>query len=202
MSGALFCVALAGVARADDGTALRTSVLTAMAATSSFAVDLQNPQGIMGTAVVQTQLGRTKVQGSGGPHTLLLYVVGGYEYEQFDGSSWQRRKLPAGGLTVIAPLAPNATVTAKPDARDSSGETFGAFSAITSFPIPGMGTIPNVALDCTYDKSTMLLHVCTSQYATLSFHNYNDPKNVVELPADAKSATELPPLGGTGSQGK
>jgi hypothetical protein len=191
----------AGNAGADDGTGLRTSVLTALAATTSFVLDLANPQGIYGTAVVQTQLGRTKVQGSAGTHSLVLYALDGYEYQQIDGSAWQRRKLPAMNALVIAPLSASATLTPKADERDPSGVVYGAFGAVTSLPVPGIGTIPNVSMDCTYDKSTMLLHVCTSQYATLTFHNYNDPKNVVELPADAKNATELAPLDGTGFSG-
>ncbi len=189
-----------GVARADDGTGLRANVLMALAGTTSFVVDLANPQGIYGSAVVQTQSGRTKVQGSAGPHSLTLYAVGGYEYQQIDGSAWQRRKLPAMNALLISPLSATATVTPKPDERDG-GVVYGAFTAVTSLPVPGIGTIPNVSMDCTYDKATMLLHVCTSQYATLTFHNYNDPKNVVELPADAKNAAELAPLDGTGFTG-
>jgi len=188
-------------ARADDGTALRGNVLGAMAATSSFVMDVANPQGIYGSAIVQTQLGRAKVQGSAGPHTLLLYALGGYEYQQIDGSAWQRRKLPAGATMLIAPLGATATVTPQPDTRDASGEMFGAFRAVTTLPIPGVGTIPNVTMDCTYDKATLLLHICASQYATLTFHNYDDPKNVVELPAEAKNAAELAPLDGTGFSG-
>ena len=185
-------------ARADDGTALRGNVLAAMAAASSFDVDVTNPQGITGTAVVQPQLGRTKAQGSGGPHTVLVYALGGYLYEQFDGAAWQRRKLAGSGANVIAPLNAATVVTPGADVHDPSGMAFGAFSAVTTLPIPGVGTIPNVAMDCTYDKATMLLHSCTSQYATLTFHNYNDPKNVIELPAEAKNAAELPPLGAAG----
>jgi hypothetical protein len=192
-----------GTARADDGGALRAGVLGALAATTSFAVDISNPQGITGSAIVLTQLRRTKVQGSAGPHTLALYTAGGEVYQQIDGAPWQRRKLPGGSSLLIAPLAGAPTFVPQPDVRDPSGMTFGAFRAVTSLPIPGVGTIPNVTLDCTYDKATMLPHVCASQYATLSFHNYNDPNNVVEVPADARGATELPPLDGlTPGRGK
>ncbi len=201
VSGMLVAALCGSVARADDGSALRTSVLTAMAATTSFALDLSNPQGITGNAIVQTQLGRTKVQGSAGPHSLVVYAYDSYEYQQIDGSSWQRRKLPSGAVMLIAPLSASATVSAEPDVRDSSGMTFGALRAVTSLPIPGVGTIPNVTMDCTYDKATMLLHVCTSQYATLTFHNSNDPKNVVDLPAQARGAEELPPLDGSAFSG-
>jgi hypothetical protein len=164
---------------------LRTRLVAALAATTSFQIDVTNPQGITGTIVFQTQPARAKVQGSGGPHTLLLYAVGGYAYQQFDGSAWQRHKLPPGGLS-ISPLAQAANVTPEADKHDASGATFGAFSATTSLPIPSVGTIPNVTLDCTYDKATLLLHDCTSQYGELTFHNYNDPKNVVDLPAEAQ----------------
>jgi hypothetical protein len=200
---ALVCVC-AAAARADGrGSALRTTVLAAMTATSSFVMDVANPQGIYGSVVVLTQSGRAKIAGSGGNHTLTVFVQDGYAYQQFDGSAWQRRKLPPGAATLIAPISSAASVTAQPDVHDASGATFGAFEALTSLPIPGVGTIPNVTLDCTYDKSTLLLHACASQYATLTFHNYNDPKNVVDLPADAKSAIELAPLDATGfSAGK
>jgi hypothetical protein len=187
-------------ASADDGTALRAKLVAALAATTSFQVDVSNPQGITGTIVFETQRGRAKVQGSGGPHTLLLYAVGGYAYQQFDGSAWQRRKLPPGGLS-ISPLAQAASVTPEADKRDAAGATFGAFSATASLPIPSVGTIPNVALDCTYDKATLLLHDCTSQYGEFAFHNYNDPKNVVELPSEAKTATDAP-LTAAGAVGK
>jgi hypothetical protein len=184
----------AGAARAADVSALRASILAAMTATGSFVMDVANPQGIYGSAIVQTQAGRAKISGSAGEHTLTVYAVNGYEYQQIDGSAWQRRKLPAGAAMLVAPLTGAVSITPQPDARDASGTTFGAFEALTSLPVPGIGTTPNVTLDCTYDKTTMLLHVCTSQYATLTFHNYNDPKNVVELPAQAKDAPELAPL--------
>ncbi len=174
-----------------------------MAATTSFDVDVTNPQGITGFAVVQTQLGRTKVQGSGGPHTLLLYAMGGYIYQQLDGAAWQRRKWPGSGGAVIPPLGISPVVTPEADTRDSGGMSYGAFSAVTTLPIPGVGSIPNVSMECTYDKATLLLHACTSQYATFAFRNYNDPKNVFELPSEAKNATELSPLTGAGlPQGK
>jgi hypothetical protein len=192
-----------GVARADDGTTLRAGVLGAMAATTSFVVDVANPQGITGSAIVEPQLGRTKVQGSGGPHTLVLYAVDGYIYQQFDGAAWQKRKLPGSGGNLVAPISAAATVSPLPDTRDAAGQTYGALSAITTLPIPGMGAIPNVTMQCTYDKSTLLLHTCTCQYATFTFHNYNDPKNVVTLPADAKNASDAAPLGADGlPQGK
>jgi hypothetical protein len=193
-------VALLAVDTVDAGVALRSNVLAALAQTTSFQIDVSNPQGITGTITYLTRSGRVKVQGSGGPHTLVLYAVGDYEYQQYDGSSWQRRKLPAGGL-VISPLAATATVVPEAD-RNAGGETLGAFGATTSLPIPGVGTIPNVALECTYDKATMLLRTCVGQLATFAFSHYNDPKNSVELPADAKNATELPPLVGGPAQGK
>jgi hypothetical protein len=185
-----------GLARADDGTALRASVLGALAGTTSFQVDISNPQGITGNAIVLTQLGRTKVQGSAGPHTLVLYAADGEVYQQIDGAPWQRRKLPGGSALLIAPLTAAATFRPEPDVHDPSGMTAGAFQAVTSLPIPGVGTIPNVTLECTYDKATMLPRTCSSQYATLAFHNYNDPKNVVDVPPAALSATELAPLDG------
>jgi hypothetical protein len=200
LGGALVALLGANVA-VDAGVALRTNVLTALAGTSSFEIDVTNPQGITGTITYLPQSGRVKVQGSGGPHTLVLYAVGDYEYQQYDGSSWQRRKLPPGGL-VISPLAATATVVPEPDKKTAAGEAVGAFSATTSLAVPGIGTIPNVAMDCTYDKATLLLRTCTSQLATFVFTRYNDPKIVVDLPPDTKNATELPPLVGGMTQGK
>jgi hypothetical protein len=181
-------------ARADDGTNLRANVLTAMAATQSFVVDLSNPQGISGNAVVITRLGSTKVQGSAGPHSLLLYAIGAEAYMQIDGGAWQRRAVPAGFGMSLLPLAQAASVTPQADGRDGSG----TFAVVAPLPIPGIGTIPNVATTCTYDKSTMRLRTCANQYATLTFHGYDDPKNAVELPPDARNATELPPLDASG----
>jgi hypothetical protein len=201
MAIAAVCCAAAGAD--DDGSALRGSVLGAMAATSSFVVDVINPQGITGSAIVEPQLGRTKVQGSGGPHTLTIYALGGYLYEQFDGAAWQRRKLPGSGGNLIAPISAAATVSLLPDTHDATGALYGAFSAVTTLPVPGIGAIPNVAMQCTYDKSTLLLHTCVCQYATFTFHSYNDPKNAVDLPPEAKNAAELAPLGADGlPQGK
>ncbi len=191
---------LLGVDTVDPGVSLRTNVLGALARTTSFQIDVTNPQGITGTITYLTRSGRVKVQGSGGPHTLVLYAIGDYEYQQYDGSSWQRRKLPPGGL-VISPLAATATVVPEAD-KTVGGETLGAFAATTSLPIPGVGTVPNVALECTYDKLTMLLRTCSGPLATFAFVHYNDPKNSVDLPADAKNATELPPLVGDPAQGK
>jgi hypothetical protein len=169
-----------------------------MAATSSLVVDVSNPQGINGTAIFEPQLGRAKVQGSGGPHTLLVYAIGNEIYQRFDGSAWQRRKLPAAVGSIFAPLGVAPAITPQADTRDASGMTYGALSAVTTLPIPGIGSIPNVQLECTYDKATMLLHVCTCQYATFTFHNYNDPKNAIDVPPEAKSAPESAPLGGAG----
>jgi hypothetical protein len=198
LAASLVAVALCCTrAGADDGSSVRDGILAAMAATTSFAVDVVNPQGIVGTAVVLPKLGEAKVQGSAGPQTLLAFVTGGAIYTQFNGGAWQRQAIPADATALVVPLTHAASITPGPDQRDRSGATFGAFTAFTSLSIPGLGTIPNVALDCTYDKLTMLLHACTCQYAAFTFRDYNDPKNVVALPDDVRNAAPV-----AGSQGR
>ncbi len=121
-----------------------------------------------------------------------MFVVDGFMYQSINGSRWERRPLPDPRSAVhLGPaFGDPGTVTPLPD-RVENGLTYGAFTESPPASVPSSGLM---TFTCTYDKSNGWLHACESPLGTMTYGGYNDPGNVVELPAAAKDAIDLPAI--------
>jgi hypothetical protein len=96
-----------------------------------------------------------------------------------------------------APLYNAAEVSLRPDLVEN-GSTLGVFS-LHSKPNPDGSHFLAMTVTCTYDKTTYLLHTCTrvvpdvAMQQVSTYGKWNDPSNVVVLPANLPSPPPGPP---------
>lgn len=186
LSLTICAAALGSSACADDATDLMAKAEVAQKAVQSFVLTMSGPRGIV---VTTTYVAPGKTHGTTvfGSITSDTYVADGVMYLRINGGPWQSRPFdPATAAAHIHPIAPDAKRTLLPDVADGA-VTYGAIKVETG-PVTLHGVaVPASIMTCTFDKATLLLHECKTPQATLTYSRYNDPANVVEVPADAKA---------------
>ena len=188
-------IALPVAARADDAADLKAKMTAAMQPIVSMRLTVQSPYGATGQMIVilrpATQM---KMVMAVGPMNLEQYISGGFAYTRINGA-WQKRALPSTtqALAFAHMITSDSTVTLVPD-KTEDGIAFGALSFTMTTPFAFPGAPPTMALACTYDKKTFLMHRCANEMATITYAGFNDPANVVVLPDDAKNAPEGAPI--------
>ena len=218
--GAFFLVAAARAQADDDGTQLGAKLQSAEAGVTSFQATMHGFSG-MTVSMVVVRPDRVKFVSSFGPVSSEAVVVGANTYMRVNGGPWTT-STTAGTVEaakyLVDSLCTCATYTMLPDRREN-GDTVGAFSA--SVPLPGLpdaratagapaapaagasATTKPSTMDCTYDKTTYLLRSCTVQLAnipsplTMTYAKWNDPGNVVDVPADVPAPPHAAPVAPT-----
>ena len=194
----LLSIACPPVSAAEaDGASLAAAVVKAAATVSSFRMTLSGAQNISSTIVV-VRPDRVKIDMSFGPSKTQSVVIGSTSYVRVNGGTWLVSKMQNAkdfAEKLSATLAKQTTYTPLPDRRES-GVTYGAFSSTSGSDVmaaAGAATTATtpVTMQCTYDKTTYLMHVCTLQPPgapfpmTLTYSAWNDPANTVDVPSDA-----------------
>jgi hypothetical protein len=211
LAGGTAVLAYASPGRADDSAlailskmsaaqvALTSFVMTTTAATSgvtSVATVVRTPSKTPGEAYSGVA---TKVETAVGSITIDTYIVDSTMYLSMNGSPWQKKALTAEQFktftgSLIDGFKTNPPVaTLQPD-RVDGGVTYGdvRIAAPTPASLASMPGMPKtLTLECMYDKATYLMHECDAEQFTMTFSNFNDPANVVVLPAAAANATPL-----------
>lgn len=200
LAGAL-SLAVCSPVRADDVAKLRAALGSAAAGVTSFVVEMQvtGTTGVSGTMTFVRPL-RVKSEFKLGENSAETYVVDGIMYIHSPAGGWQKMPLdtlhaPQQSLNIADTLR-TARVTALAD-RQENGMTVGVIQVDAGLPIaPGAGAaLPPTAahIVCSYDKSSYRMSVCANSFMTMTYLKYNDPSNIVELPADAANATPVQP---------
>lgn len=185
-------------ARADDATAVRDRVVTALKGVQSYQMAIAGPAGMAGTTTFVKPM-RSHTLMTVGPMTMESIFVDRTIYMRMNGGAWQTRTVPdaqqAQLKTQIEGMAADAVVTPLPD-RNENGTTVGAYQYTMPLPLPTSETSvkpgPPSTLICTYDKTTNLPRTCsmtmpqTAMTMTMTYSHWNDPANAVDVPADAK----------------
>ena len=196
VAGALLAVLVPLSARADDAAGLRQKLVAGLAGVSSMRIVMTLPGGTASAVVrpagTDHRTFSVHMQMRGPTMAMELYVVDGYMYQSINGSRWERRPLPDPMSAVhLGPaFGDPGNVTPLPD-RVEDGVSYGAFSESPPAALSSSGLM---TFTCTYDKSSGRLHACDSPLGTMTYGGYNDPANVVELPAAAKDAIDLPAI--------
>jgi hypothetical protein len=204
LNGFALTIALAGTARADDLPAVTAKICSAAASVSSFVVltSLAGTTGVSSRMTFVRPL-RIKAVTTVGTMSTESYFVDGVVYVHSPMIGWQRMSVGEVKVTAasmnIANTLKSAKVSYLPD-RQEDGTLVGVFqveslpgvsSMLPSAP-PAVATGPATqTMTCTFDKSTYRLRTCVSSLMTMTYSNYNDPANLVELPPDAKNAVPL-----------
>jgi hypothetical protein len=203
--GIALTIGLAGTARADDSSALTAKIASAASRLSSFVIRTS----VLGTTGVSTRMTfvrplRMKSLTTFGNLTIETYLVDGTVYMHSPMIGWRKMSVTQAKASAqsmnIADTLKSQKVTYLPD-RQEDGVVVGAFQIESKLPamnstLPAAGppaaTAPATQMTtCTFDKSTYRMQTCTNSLMTMTYSNFNDPANVVELPADAKDAEPL-----------
>ncbi len=195
-------------ARADDGPQIIAKIRAAQAQASFESVVTLDPamgQTTLTVRVVHPLSGDVRAslafltpQISG-----ALFLVHGAAYVKFGDQNWQTGTLsPQRFHEYVAsvsngPFASTADVTQGPDVHDGA-QTYGTVRAplptagffVNGKPVPAPSTPPAYE-ECSYDKTTFLLHACTSPAAKTTYR-YDDPSLDIVLPPEAMRATPRP----------
>lgn len=197
-------VVLTGIAAADDGADVKIKLREACKSAHSFQMALSGSMGMSGTITIAGPA-RSKMEMQVGPMTTTSIVAGGYVYVQMNGGPWQTHPLPAANATKLSSqlkiIADDAMLTVLPD-RTENGIAVGAFTMTMPVALPTSATSvtggPPMTTTCTYDKTTMLPRSCTSTLpqsgmtTTMTYSHWNDPANVVNVPAGVLAPSPTP----------
>ena len=158
--------ALSAPARADDLSTVRAKVAAAMQGAKSFVVTTTASTGftVTLTFVAPDRYHSALVYGGG---TRDIVLVGPVAYVSADGGQTYRK-------TDTPPSVLDDKVVA--------GKTWGRFATTAA------GPEKDQHLNCTYDKKTYRLNDCVNEGFSLVFSRYDDPANVVAIPALASPA--------------
>jgi hypothetical protein len=168
-------------ARADDLATVRVRVAGAMQSAKSFVVTTTASTGF---SVTMTFAAPDRY------HSTLAYnganrdvvLVGPVAYVS-DGQLYRKTDAPPEVVAAQAQLRTVPVDQVLPD-KTAGGKTWGQFATTSA------GPQKDQRLTCTYDKKTYRINDCTNEGLTLTFSRYDDPANVVTVPANV--ATPAP----------
>jgi hypothetical protein len=200
--------ALTGTARADDIPAVTAKLCAAAAEISSFVMQAQM-KGTTGVTMRVTYVrpARLKTEMTMGTMSVQSYIVDGTAYVHTP-MGWQKTTLDDAKSAVasmnLADLLKSTKVTYLPDRRED-GLLVGVMQVAVPSPLfgrpapaasnagpaaPTPAATPQVTT-CSFDRTTYRMRNCSNDFMTMTYSNYNDPANIVDLPAEAKSASPL-----------
>jgi hypothetical protein len=179
---ALVAVMLASAAipaRADDKSDLQAKIAAAAKGVKSVVMTTVISQVGATTTVVYVAPDRTRSSISApilGTRDVL--TIGDTSYLSTNGGPYTKSESP-GAAAQVRNLTDVTVIDIQPDIT-TAGITYGQYTTtITAME-------RSVSLICAYDKKTYLRTTCGNEFAVVKFTNYNDPKNIVEVPSGAK----------------
>jgi hypothetical protein len=194
---AALVLASAQPATSDDLAGVQNALKTATAAVHSFRIDVSVTAMGMNMSTSMTII-REPVRMhmlTKGPFLMEMFVSDGFLYMHIGTAAWTKQQLPAAStsLDMMRAITSAVHTTVGPDVTED-GVTYGSLDVqADAGAVPGV-PLPAMTLSCRYDKQTYLMHDCKTDLFTENFSGYNDPANVVVLPADAAGAVAGPPL--------
>ena len=162
-------------ARADDATALRGKIAAAMQAAKSYVITTTASTGF---TVTTTFVAPDRFHSSlaYGGNTRDVVLIGPVAYVSDDGRAYQKVQAPP------AIIAAQSQLSAVPVDRVLADKTVGG-KAWGRFVTTSAGPQKDQRLTCTFDKATYRINDCSNEGMTLTFSRYDDPRNVVAIPA-------------------
>lgn len=174
----LVCAA-AGPALADDKTDLQIKISAALKAAKSFSTTaIVAANGLVINSVLVAP-DRAKTTVAAGGMTMDSVLIGSDLYVSRNSAPFEKSAAPP-AVAAQLKLATEPVVAAIVSDVTESGVTYGAFT------MPFTGSTLPMTLTCEYDKATFRLAKCANEKVSVTYSNDDDPKNVVEIPKDAK----------------
>ena len=178
---ALLALLAAGpvAARADELSTVRVKVSAAMHAAKSFVVTTTAATGF---SVTMTFAAPDRY------HSTLAYngqsrdvvLIGPVAYVS-DGAAYRKTDAPPEVVAAQTQLRDVPVDQVLPD-QTAAGRNWGQFATTSA------GPQKDQHLTCTYDKKTYRINDCSNEGLTLTFSRYDDPTNIVSVPANLAPA--------------
>ena len=184
-------IALPAGAWAQSAADIRSSMQTAVAGVKSFRMQVSSPFGGSSDAtIVRTPL-RMHMTASAAAMTFDTYYSDSVVYGRMGTGAWKKHHVPmSASPDMLKTVMNGGQLTPIADVVEA-GTAYGAFKVqVDTSAIPNMPRIPPVTMTCTYDKKSFLIHDCKNRFITIALNGYNDPANVVTLPADLAGAAD------------
>jgi hypothetical protein len=163
-------------ARADDLATVRSKIGAAMQSAKSFVITTTASTGF---TVTMTFAAPDRY------HSSLVYngtnrdvvLVGPVAYISSDGGAYRKTDAPPEVLAAQAQLRDVPVDQVLPD-KTAGGKTWGQFATTSAGPQKDQHLV------CTYDKKTYRINDCSNEGLSMTFSRYDDPLNVVTIPAN------------------
>jgi len=159
---------------ADDLATVRAKVTGAMQSAKSFVVTTTAAAGGVTMTFVAPDRYHSSLAYNGASRDVVL--VGSVAYVSDDGRTYHKTDAPPDVVAAEAQLRTVPVDEVLPD-KTAAGRTWGQFATTSA------GTQKDQRLICTYDKTTYRLNECSNAGISLAFSRYDDPANVVTIPA-------------------
>ncbi len=200
---AVLAIARSAARAADDDTRLASAIKEAQMSVSSFRETVTGLPNAS-TTIVFVKPDRAHLEMSFGPLKTETVVIGSTGYVRMNDGPWlvsTMQNQENFAKQYLASFQNQTTFTFLPD-RQEGGITYGTLSTTigASTLLPPSGAMAEntastpITMQCTYEKATYLMHVCTMQQPgsqipiTITYSAWNDPQNVVTVPPDAPVA--------------
>ena len=176
---ALVVCGTVGPALADDKTDLQSKISTALKAAKSFTtMAVVTASGVVISSTVVAP-DRAKTSIAAGTMTMDSVLIGTDFYTSRNGSPYVKSAAPPQVVAQLQSATELPVASILPDVSEA-GVVSGAFT--TTIP----GAAAPITLACEYDKRTFRPTKCANDQYSVTYADFNDPKNVVEPPKDAK----------------
>jgi hypothetical protein len=165
-------------ARADDKSDLQAKIAAAAKGVKSVVMTTVISQIGATTTVVFVAPDRTHTAFSAPViGTRDAVTIGDTSYVSTAGGPYTKSNVP-GGAAQLRNLTDVTVVDIQPDIT-TAGVTYGQYTTT----ITAMDR--SVNLVCAYDKKTYLRTTCGNEFIVVKFTNYNDPRNIIDVPKGA-----------------
>ncbi len=172
--------ALPLAAAADELTDVRERVEAAMHWARSYVVTTNAATGFTVTMTFVAPDRYRSVLSYGGT-TFDVILIGSTAYVSADGKTYRKTQPPPEVLAAEAQLNDVPVEQLMPDKLIGS-RVWGRFRTTASGPQKDQHLV------CTFDKKTYRINDCSNEGMTLTFSRYDDPANVVPVPATPAGA--------------
>ena len=169
---------------------------SAQTTVSSVRITMTSPMGFTMTGVAVTKPRRAHMVMTG-PFSIELYLDGDLMYQKIGTTAWKKQELPPkSALMDFAQTMLDGTRMAVGDDVVDNGVSYGtiAFDFDPAKMLPGAPQMPSMNMTCEYDKHSYLMHLCKNDLFVQTFDHYNDPANVIDIPAEALAAVDAGPI--------
>ncbi|HEX3463376.1 MAG TPA: hypothetical protein VHS78_04935 [Candidatus Elarobacter sp.] len=172
----LALLAAASAAHAEDAGTVRGKIAAAMHAARSYVITTTASTGFTVTTTFAAP-DRFHSSLTYGGTTRDVVLIGPVAYVSDDGRAYQKKPAPP---EVLAAQSQLNDVPVERVLSDSTvaGRTWGRFTTTSA------GPQKDQRLTCTFDKQTYRIERCSNEGMTLTFSRYDDPQNVVAVPAN------------------